>query len=583
MSKLVINRTFGALRRSESRWELVDIEPHVAIRLKQLFPKIPKQQAKLFSLQDSQEVAADLLWFTQRYALQASDKDLRYLKKRSREYHKKQEEAHAILLPDYTPAVRAGLMPNQSLRDYQLVGLDLLESVKRLLVIDDVGLGKTYLGLGVGLLPNALPLVIVVEPHLQDQWCEKAAEFINLSVHKAKGTKPYKLPQADIYVFKYSQLSPWVDVLSAGWVKAIVYDEVQQLRRGGESQRGMAASVINQNVPMVVGLTATLIYNYGIEAFNICNMIKPEVLGSRDEFLREWCTRDAGVANDKGIVADPDALGSYLRESRVLIRRTKADVGQVAKQLEPHIEWVAPNMKKVADMEVLAEQLAVKTLSGSYVERGQAARDFDLKMREMTGIAKAHSVAAYVRMFIESGTPVVLFGWHRGVYDIWAKELADLNPLFYTGSESQTQKERNKKAFINGESGLLIMSLRSGAGTDGIQHRCSTVIFGEEDWSPQVMTQCIGRLDRDGQEDSVFVFHAVTQYGSDPEMLSILGVKSSQARGIQDPGSKVVGKQVDTDRIKKLAEHYLASRGVKVPEKAESLNDADVELLREVI
>ncbi|MFA0125667.1 hypothetical protein AB4400_30350, partial [Vibrio sp. 10N.261.48.A2] len=86
-----------------------------------------------------------------------------------------------------------------------------------------------------------------------------------------------------------------------------------------------------------------------------------------------------------------------------LIRRTKADVGQVAKQLEPHIEWVAPNMKKVADMEVLAEQLAVKTLSGSYVERGQAARDFDLKMREMTGIAKAHSVAAYVRMFIESG------------------------------------------------------------------------------------------------------------------------------------------------------------------------------------
>ncbi|EHA1126422.1 hypothetical protein FG475_14970 [Vibrio navarrensis] len=39
----------------------------------------------------------------------------------------------------------------------------------------------------------------------------------------------------------------------------------------------------------------------------------------------------------------------------------------------------------------------------------------------------------------------------------------------------------------------------------------------------------------------------------------------------------------ETDRIKKLAEHYLASRGVKVPEKTESLNDADVELLREVI
>ncbi|HCJ7273411.1 TPA: DEAD/DEAH box helicase [Vibrio cholerae] len=577
------NRTYGQLRLSNSYWELVDIEPHVAIRLKQLFPKIPKSQAKLFTLKDCQQTAADLLWFTERYTLKASAQDLRYLKKQSREFYKKQEEAYAILLPDYTPTVRAGLLPDQAMRDYQLVALDLLQAVKRLLVIDDVGLGKTYLGLGVGLLPDTLPMVIVVEPHLQDQWCEKAAEFINLSVHKVKGNAPYTLPQADIYVFKYGQLSPWVDVLTAGWVKAIVYDEVQQLRRGSESQRGTAAAIINQNVPIVVGLTATLIYNYGIEAFNICNMIKPEVLGTREEFLREWCTRDHGAGNDKGIVADPDALGSYLRETRTLIRRTKADVGQVAKQLEPHIEWVAPNLKKVADMEVLAEQLAVKTLSGSYMERGQAARDFDLKMREMTGIAKAHSVAAYVRMFIESGTPVVLFGWHRAVYDIWAKELSDLKPLFYTGSESQVQKERNKKAFIDGESDLLIMSLRSGAGTDGIQHRCSTVIFGEEDWSPQVMTQCIGRLDRDGQKDSVFVFHAVTQYGSDPEILSILGVKSSQARGIQDPCSKVVGKQADTDRIKKLAEHYLASRGVKVPEKKETLADADAELLREVI
>ena len=170
-----------------------------------------------------------------------------------------------------------------------------------------------------------------------------------------------------------------------------------------------------------------------------------------------------------------------------------------------------------------------------------------------------------------------------GILRLGKYEFADHNPLFYTGSESQAQKERNKKAFIDGESDLLIMSLRSGAGTDGIQHRCSTVIFGEEDWSPQVLHQCVGRVDRDGQEDSVFVFHAVTQYGSDPEMLSILGVKSSQARGIQDPGSKIVGKQVDTDRIKKLAEHYLASRGVKAPERSDLLTDADADLLRKAI
>tara|TARA_R110002033_G_scaffold135713_2_gene175241 strand:+ start:10696 stop:12447 length:1752 start_codon:yes stop_codon:yes gene_type:complete len=575
-------KTFGNLKLVNSAWTLVDIEPHVVIRLKQLFPRIPKSSSKLFTLNDTLETASDLLWFTQRYPLSISDTDLRYLKKQEKLFNKEQAQANSILMPTYTPNNRAGLLDGQSLRNYQLIGLDLIEAVKRTLIIDDVGLGKTYLGLGIGLLPNTLPIVFVVEPHLQDQWAEKASEFINLSVYKPKGNTPYLLPKADIYIFKYSQLSPWVDVLAAGWIKAIVYDEVQQLRRGTESNRGMAALGINQVVPVVVGLTATLIYNYGIEAFNISNMIRPGVLGSKEEFLREWCSSGYGQSNDKGIVTDPDSLGSYLKEAKMMLRRTKADVGQVAMQLEPHIEWVSPNMRKVADMEVLAEQLAVKTLSGSYMERGQAAREFDLKMREMTGIAKAHSVAAYARMFIESGTPLILFGWHRAVYAVWEKELSDLNPLFYTGSETQVQKERNKKAFIAGESDLLIMSLRSGAGTDGIQHRCSTVIFGEEDWSPQVMTQCIGRVDRDGQLEPVFVFHAVTNYGSDPEILALLGVKSSQARGIQDPGSKLVGKQTDADRIKKLAQSYLKSRGVTPPamvNNEEELNIVDLRLV----
>ena len=96
-------------------------------------------------------------------------------------------------------------------------------------------------------------MVIVVEPHLQEQWYEKAEEFIDLKVHKAKGTNLTSLPQSDIYIFKIQPDSFVVDVLTAGWVKAIIYDEVQQLRRGEESQRGQAAYSINQCVPITVG------------------------------------------------------------------------------------------------------------------------------------------------------------------------------------------------------------------------------------------------------------------------------------------------------------------------------------------
>jgi hypothetical protein len=43
--------------------------------------------------------------------------------------------------------------------------------------------------------------------------------------------------------------------------------------------------------------------------------------------------------------------------------------------------------------------------------------DFDWKMRQATGIAKAPYVAEFVKLLLESEQKVVLFGWHRDVYD----------------------------------------------------------------------------------------------------------------------------------------------------------------------
>ncbi|WP_410962624.1 hypothetical protein, partial [Salmonella sp. SAL4358] len=67
-------------------------------------------------------------------------------------------------------------------------------------------------------------------------------------------------------------------------------------------------------------------------------------------------------------------------------------------------------------------------LSGSFVEAGRAARDLDLKMRMLTGIAKARSAAAYVRLLLKDSPRVLLAGWHRDVYARWMEDLAPFNP-----------------------------------------------------------------------------------------------------------------------------------------------------------
>lgn len=564
-----MNITYGTLKITERKirlndsrtcFELTNVTPHVVIKLKQLFPKIPTTQKAPFYLPYNNDSAADLRWFFSRYPFEMDKSVKRNLKKMDREYAKEKEKRETILLPDYIPKERVGLKEGQSIRGYQRVAVDFAEAKKKMLLIDAMGLGKTYEAYAMALIEGNLPLVIVMEPNLQSQWLQKGNEFIGLEIHAVKGNKPYTLPKADIYLVKYSQLSSWCDVLSRGWVKGIIFDEVQNLRTGKNSDKGIAAASICETVDFAVGMTGTLIFNYGIECWNIADILSPNVLGTRDEFMREWCSDSP---NDRGVVKDPHALGAYLREVNFVLRRTREDVGQESKQRAPEIIEVSSDDSLVKDMNELAKKLAMRVVNAQgRTEKRDANGEFDRRLRQMTGIAKAKSAAAFTRMLVEDSGPTILFGYHHEVYNIWTKELADLNPAFFTGRETVSKKQKELQRFLSGETDLLIMSVLSGAGVDGLQYRCSNVVFGEADWSPQRHAQCIARADRDGQNWSVFAYYIMSDFGSDPAMLELLGLKAEQAHGIQDPNTKRVEKQVEPERIHNMAKSFLERVGV---------------------
>ncbi len=308
--------------------------------------------------------------------------------------------------------------------------------------------------------------------------------------------------------------------------------------------------VLSKNVDYVLGLSASPIYNYGNEIWNVMNIINHGCLGTENEFLREW-TRYGNS------VFDPKALGTYLRESCLMLRRTRSDVGRELPPVNKIIHTVQYDSETAYKNMEIAKMLAVKVISGSFVERGQAARELDMMLRHDTGVGKAVGVANYVRILLENGEPIILAGWHRDVYDIWLKELKEFNPVMFTGSESPIEKDAAKNAFINGKTNLFIISLRSGIGLDGLQHRCNTVVIGELDWSPKVHEQLISRADRDGQKEQVTAIYLICDDGSDPPIIDMLGLKSSQSHGILNPLSAIESVHSDDSRIKVLAEQYL--------------------------
>ena len=553
-------KTYGNIKIDESNQIVIDqAEPHICIRLKQIFPKIGQSAVLPFEFKPTPENCHDLLWFMERYPLKIEETVLRKLKAGSKKYTKNINEIEFIFTPGHVPT-NAKLNDGKQARLYQLQGRDFYYKTQRMLLGDDLGLGKTVTGIISILDSGQFPAIVVVPSHLTNHWAEKIAEFTNLKTHVIKQGTPYTLPPADVYISRYNFLGKWGIIAATGFFKHAILDEIQDLRHSG-TVKYEGAKVLSDNVNMLMGLSATPIYNYGNEIFNIMQIVKPDAMGTYREFEREWCGWGTSVNN-------PNALGTYLREQNLLLRRTRADVGKELPPVNKLIYTVDYDHEAVASAEQLAITLAIRTTTGAFMERGQAARELDIFLRQLTGVSKAKYVAEFVKIILDNNEPVVLAGWHRDVYDIWKTELAAYNPVFYTGSENPIQKETSKQAFVTGKTNLFIMSLRSGIGLDGLQYRAKTVVYGELDYSPKVHDQFTARVDRDGQTQQVTAIYLVSDGGSDPAIIDMLGLKASQADGIMDPNAELMFQTSDESRIQKMAQKYLEINKAKLTANA---------------
>lgn len=553
-------KTYGRLVYSDGHFGIA-AEPHVMIRLKRIFPRVQASSTGLLQVRDTPEVARDLEWALTRWPLIADDIAAARLTKQA-DRHRDSETAVQAILNGGQTTIQGAREPARPARQYQLQAADLALATGRLLLADDVGLGKSMSGLLLLRDPATLPALVVTLTHLPTQWMSELAKtFPDLHGHVIANGDVYDPAtrhggQPDVIITSYSKLAKWQHHL-AGQVRTVIFDEVQELRRA-DSEKYRAATHIARKADYRVGLTATPVYNYAGEIHNVLGILAPDALGSRDEFLREWGGTLTGLAGNVS-VRDAKGLGAYLRDQGLMLRRTRKDVGRELTEPVPVEQPIPTNHQTLDDAARDASDLARLILSDTSdrTQRWQAAGDLDWKMRHATGVAKARYVADFVRMLLETEEKIVLFGWHRDVYDIWLERLHWYHPRLYTGSESPSAKTAAVDVFVNGQSRVLIVSLRSGAGLDGLQEAAHVAVFGELDWSPGIHEQCIGRLWRDGQDETVIAYYLVSDGGTDPLMTEVLGLKRREAGALRGDADLFNTGANATDRVKRLAASIL--------------------------
>lgn len=568
--------TVGTIRR-QSHWWIISAEPQIMMRLKRVLPGVRIAKADSLAVTATEEMAQEIEWVLQRWSFDMSTSDRDELAAKAQAANERE------LLVD---RIRGGtgfltpgpgwLTPAHPLRDYQRLATDLIRTTGSTLIVDELGLGKTLMSLALLEDPAARPAVAVTLTGLPGQWLRELGKFYpQLTGVELKTTKADKElrrilkggehPAYDLIVMNYAKLASLGPVL-AEYANTVIFDEIQELRRT-ESLKYQGAEQLVSKGAMVCGLSATPVYNFGGEMYSVMNIVRPGCLGARDEFLREWS--GAGFYRDsdsKVRIKNPAALRSHLTRRGLFLRRTRADVGIQLPAIESIEQLVPSDAAILNELSGNAIEMARLILSedASNTAKWQTSAELDWKLRQATGVSKAPFVADFVRMLLSSQEKVLLLGWHRAVYDIWMERLAEFNPVMYTGTESANAKAEAFERFTKGDARVLIMSLRSGAGLDGLQDVCSTLVFGELDWSPGVHRQAIGRLGRPGQTNGVLAYFCVSKDGSDPVILDTLNIKAMESDKLIEPdthnGTATPVEQ--PQHIKRLAESILAAAKV---------------------
>lgn len=462
------------------------------------------------------------------------------------------------------------------LRYYQVQGTLHLLAMKRFLLGDDTGLGKTIQSISALCYlwernPD-LKVIVLTTKSATTQWVSEFEKFTTgVSSFVCSGTAKQRQkirskfmgaqgPSVIVMGYRsavqdFSEMQDW-----SGYV--FITDEATAYKNPS-TQVGQVCQHMSDQADRIWALTATLIKNSLIEGWGIYRVIAPGLFPNKAKFMNEYCiTRMQSIPGSRRQI--PVIVG--YRDKDVAAFRAKIDpffLGrpkhEVASELPPlvtkHVECSLTSLQQEKYAEALTGLLKI----------GTGEKEEDREVTKLTAVTYCQQIVNHPGLIgLEGdsdkldtlmellsgeldGEKVIIFSRFRKMVDIIEDTLkkAKISSVRITGAEDEKARKISQDTFQDKDSGVRIVCITTAASEAINLQAAKAIIFYDTPWSAGDYLQLLGRMLRIGSiHDRVFAIHLVARKTIDDRVTKIMAAKMTLVEKVL--GKRIKGETDDT-------------------------------------
>lgn len=419
---------------------------------------------------------------------------------------------------------------------FQRAAVSYVARVRRCIIADEMGTGKTVEALATLQYVGAFPALVISPASLKFYWKQEVSHWLPTRSVAILDGQPSKLPAVDLLIVNYAVLHKYLSQLEKKRFKALVCDEAHYLKNH-QAKRTKAVNMISKRIPYRLLLTGTPVLNRPQELVSPLTILGKiwKDWGGPSAFLEKYCPSNWGYYDG---AANLEELNQSLRE-KCYLRRTKH---QLLPELPPkqksRIWFELDDYHSYSELELETVAWAQHQNDDAvWNERNHSNTNVLQRLsllRKETARRKLSAVCAWVRDFLKSGEKLVLFAYHQEIVQAVAETFSAVSITGKTPVKkraalvNQFQEDATMK--------LLVLSMGVG-GAGWTLHAACNVAFAEMDWTPGAHDQAEDRLHRIGQKNAVTAWYLLAQYTVDEDMYALVERKRYVVDAATDGGT----------------------------------------------